>query len=85
MTTRTIDHTLVSNVLLEDGEDSLDRQPLDSVVDHGDLRSVQDPRLVFVGFLGFWDYSEIRNTTWKSVLAVITFWSPVSAPGAGLA
>ena len=63
MTSWTIDHALVSNVLLEDGEDSLDRQPLDSVVDHGDVRSVQDPRLVFVGFLGFWDYSEAGSET----------------------
>ena len=46
MTSWTIDHAPASDVLLEDGdqvEDSLNRQPLDSVVDQGDVRSVQDP------------------------------------------
>ena len=50
-----VDHAPASDVPLEDGdqgEDGLDRQPLDGVVDQGDVRSVedavQDPRVVAV-------------------------------------
>ena len=50
-----VDHAPASDVLLEDGdqrEDGLNRQPLDRVVNQGDVRSVEDavkdPRVVAV-------------------------------------